>query len=172
MLLKSPVKHLCLFQFFFPVMTLFFVFLAGLFKRWHKAGQWQHNDWCPSDGKCTSGPPYSYEFLVLHSGLDAPIVCVHKESDPLGTECRMDLHAWNHFLWNQLANLWGFIVNVRVLYIKSVPVRFVNALCRGAEHFCRFHLLEHTKWAAIQRRTFSFEGISGCIWKFVLLFNG
>lgn len=98
LLLKSPVKHLCLFQSFFLMMTLFFVFLSGIFKRRHKAGLVSAMiDALQHYLESALQDPISLQFpcFTFWFGCHAPIVCVHKESDWLGTTCRVDHNAHN-----------------------------------------------------------------------------
>lgn len=73
------------------------VFLSGIFKRWHKAGLVSAMiDALALSGKCTSGPNKSrFTRFTFWFGCCAPIICVYKESDWLGTKCRVDSNAQN-----------------------------------------------------------------------------
>lgn len=87
----------------------------------------------------------------------------------LGTKCRVDPNAQKQTF---LVPFLGIYCCFGLLYIKSVPLRFLNVHSRTAGCFCWLHLLERTAGASTALKGFCFEGISGCMWKFVLLVSG
>lgn len=97
---------------------LFFVFLSGIFKRWHLRQDWSAQWLMPPSivWQVHFRTQWVYDFLVFYIGLDAdaPIVCVHKESDWLGTKSIAEHNAQNR----QQASFHFLLF---LLYIKSVP---------------------------------------------------
>lgn len=105
-------------------------------------------------GKCTSGPNKSTILgFTFWFGCYAPIVC-WQGMWLLGTKCRVDHNAQKCAF---LVLFLGMCCCFSLLYIKSVPVRFLNVHCRTAECFywLLFRSLECT----------ALKGLKGVFWR-------